>query len=154
MTPQETIAALVGRWEGTYRLWLEPGQLRTEGPTTCIGRPVLGGRLVALDYEWTDVDGPQSGTMLLGCTDQGTWEMALADTWHTGSSIMLCTGAGAGAGPGPSAEVLGTYGPPEQPWGWRTRLEVVSADEVVITAWNVTPTGEAAKATEATYRRR
>ena len=143
---RELLAALVGTWTGTYRLWLEPGTPRVEGPSHGTGRPVLDGRFVALDYDWVDADGPQAGTMLLGCTDEGTWEMAWVDTWHTGRSILFCQG-------GPAADVLGGYGPPEQRWGWRTRFDLVSPEELVITAWNVEPTGEETKATEATYRR-
>jgi hypothetical protein len=48
---------------------------------------------------------------------------------------------------------MGGYGPPEQRWGWRTRFDLVSPEELVITAWNISPTGEEDKATEATYRR-
>ncbi|MEA2842785.1 MAG: hypothetical protein QOJ69_456 [Actinomycetota bacterium] len=143
---RELLAALVGTWTGTYRLWLEPGTLRIEGPTRGTGRPVLDGRFVALDYDWVDVDGPQAGSMLLGRTDEGTWEMAWVDTWHTGTSIIFSQG-------GPAADVMAGYGPPEQRWGWRTRFDLASPEELVITAWNITPTGEEAKATEATYRR-
>jgi Protein of unknown function (DUF1579) len=69
--------------------------------------------------------------------------MAWVDSWHTGRSIMFCTG-------GPEAEVVGTYGPQ---WSWRTRFDLVSPNELVITAWNITPAGEEAKATEAAYHR-
>ena len=133
----ELLAALVGEWSGTYRLWLEPGELRTETPTRCTGRPVLDGRFAALDYDWIDADGPQLGSMLLGCSEDGEWQMAWVDSWHTGTSIMYCVG-------GPEADVVGTYGPQ---WGWRTRFDLASPNEMVITAWNITPAGDEAKAT-------
>lgn len=62
ISAREMITALVGEWNGTYRLWLEPGELRTEGPTRCTGQSVLEGRFVALDYGWTDGDDPQLGS--------------------------------------------------------------------------------------------
>ena len=147
MSPnRDLLDALVGEWAGTYRLWLQPEVLRTEGPSRCTAKPVLNGRFVALDYEWSDIDGPQLGSMLLGCSDEGVWEMVWVDSWHAGRSMMFCTGT-------TGIEVVGTYGPSEEQWSWRTRVEVSPPDRLLITAWNITPGGDEAKATEATYRR-
>jgi hypothetical protein len=144
-TSAQLLELLAANWSGTYRLWLEPEVLRVQGDSSCTGRRLFGGRFVALEYDWTDLDGPQSGSMLLGCADDGTWQMAWIDTWHNGNSITFSTGTAA-------IDVLCSYGPPDEPWGWRTTFDV-SPEELVITAWNVTPGGEAAKATEAAYRR-
>lgn len=100
---------------------------------------------MVLDYDWIDADVPQSGSMLVGHADDDVWQMAWTDTWHTGNSIMFCTGTTA-------IDVLCSYGPLDEQWHWRTTVDA-SQHELVITAWNVTPAGESAKATEATYTR-
>jgi Protein of unknown function (DUF1579) len=41
----------------------------------------------------------------------------------------------------------------EQHWGWRTEIEMPGDDEVKITAYNISPEGEEARATELLYRR-
>jgi hypothetical protein len=142
----DLLRAMPGTWSGTYRLWLEPGSPRSESPTTCDIRTLLDGRFLSLEYGWTDLDGHQNGVMLLGHVREGRWEMAWFDTWHTGGSFMTSVGE-------VPNNVRCTYGPDEKPWGWRTQFEAPSADELVITAWNVTPDGEEQLATEARYAR-
>jgi hypothetical protein len=144
-TPAQLFGLLAGEWSGTYRLWLEPGVIRTEGPSSLTARCQLEARFVVLDYDWTDGDEPESGSMLVGHADDDVWQVAWIDTWHCGNSIMFCTGTNA-------IDVAGTYGPPDEPWRWRTTIDV-SPHELVITAWNITPSGESAKATEAAYTR-
>jgi Protein of unknown function (DUF1579) len=158
---EDLLTAMVGEWEGTYRVWLEPGVLRSDSPSRATIVPMLHGRYVAQDYEWADQGALQQGTMLLGSDGDGVWHLAWVDTFHTGLSIMLCRGEA-----GDAAEVLGTYGGAGE-WGWRTTWTMFSGpapedagpagsdlDHLVVTAWNITPEGEEAKATEATYERR
>jgi hypothetical protein len=146
---EDLLTAMVGEWEGTYRVWLEPGVLRSESPSRATIAPMLHGRYVAQDYEWADQGALQQGTMLLGSDGDGVWHMAWVDTWHTASSIMPCRGEAGGA-----AEVVGTYEGAGEQWGWRTTWTMSDLDHLVVTAWNITPQGEDAKATEATYERR
>ena len=59
--------------------------------------------------------------------------------------------------PGDKFEVLGSYdaGGPEVPrWGWRTEIDVLDENNVVITAYNIPPEGDEMKATEMRYTRK
>jgi hypothetical protein len=148
MDGQEMLGAMAGEWTGTYRLWLDPGQLRTECETQLRAEAVVGGRAIQATYDWTDTGGDgaaQTGTFLLACPEGARWEMAWGDTWHMGHALLWSIG--------PDGKVTGTYGPADEPWGWRTEFEMPAADRLVIRAYNITPSGEEALATEADYRR-
>lgn len=145
VTPSELLGRLRGEWMGAYRLWLKPGAEQSESKSALLAEPSGCGRFVTLHYTWKADGRAQQGQMLLGPRRQMAW----ADEWHTGDGIMFCAGVSGAAG----FDVLGSYGPPERPWGWRTTIDVPEPDVVVVTMWNVTPEGDEAKAVEAAYTR-
>ncbi len=80
-------------------------------------------------------------------------ECAWVDSFHNGTAIMLSDGK-KGAG---NIAVTGTYAyvtpDTEQHWGWRTELEMPTQDEIKITAYNISPEGEEALATQTIFKR-
>jgi hypothetical protein len=65
--------------------------------------------------------------------------------------MMFCEGRETGRG----FAVLGSYDDPSggPSWGWRTEFTVVDDRHVVISAFNITPAGEEAKAVETVLER-
>jgi hypothetical protein len=159
---QESLAAggrhhalqrLAGEWEGTARVWFEPGKLGDEAPIRGSIRVVLGGRFVVHEYATTFMGTPNEGIAIIGWhIDAGRYEMAWVDAGHNGSAIMFSEGGHAAAG----IAVLGSYFATDgsAAWGWRTTIETPADDRLLITAWNVSPDGDEARATEIEYRRR
>jgi hypothetical protein len=73
---QDLLTALVGEWDGVYRLWLEPGVLGSESPARATIRPVLDGRYVVHDYVWAD----QALPSMARCCSAPT--ATTCGTWH------------------------------------------------------------------------
>jgi hypothetical protein len=85
--------------------------------------------------------------------DLKKFQSAWMDSFHNGTAIMFSEGQKDVQ----EFSVLGSYAyvtpEEEQHWGWRTEIEMISEDELRITAFNITPAGEEAKATETIYRK-
>jgi len=129
-----------GSWQGTTRLWLEPGTPPEETRTELHAQLILGGRWLRLEWVGTAFGKPHAGEMLLGFhRDAGEYELAWVDSSHTGSAIMLSTGPASGE---PVVDVVGSYRAGTQRWGWRTRLSCPSPDALAIDAFNISPEGE------------
>jgi hypothetical protein len=129
----------VGFWRGPTRLWLEPGAAPEETTTELQAELVLGGRWLRVAYRGVAFTKPHAGEMLLGYhKDAGEYELAWIDSSHTGSAIMLSTGA---ARDDAVIDVLGSYAGDGQRWGWRTRLQRLSSTELSLEAFNISPAG-------------
>lgn len=150
---EKQLAGLVGEWEGQTRTWFEPGQLAAEAPNRGTIRALRGGQFVIYEYE-SEIEGqPTHGLAIYGYNHfTKEWESAWVDSFHMNTNMMISTG--------PLAEqklsVLGSYavaggGPP---WGWRTEIELLDPDHLLITAYNLSPQGEEAKALETDHIRR
>lgn len=145
---------LEGEWEGTAKTWFEPGVIGDESPVTGKIRSVLGGRFIIHEYT-----GSMSGKILEGVTIygfdcmRGVYQTVWIDSFHMGTAIMHSESK-----PGTeSLNVMGYYDTNEEgteKWGWRSEIKIIDNDNFVLTAYNVTPAGEEAKATEVIYKRK
>ena len=151
-TPHHFLAQLAGNWRGISKLWLEPDKLADESPVVGTIQLLLDGRFALYLYQGAIEGEPQHGIFTFGYnTTLEQFEASWVDSFHNNTAIMFCTGDAREKG----FFVLGSYPDPTggPDWGWRTEIELFDADHLTIIAYNISPEGSEAKATEAKLTR-
>lgn len=144
---------LQGDWEGPTQTWFEPGAAPEHSHWRGSIRTRLSERFLEHTYTGTAMGKPHTGVALFAYdAERQLYQCTWMDTFHMGANLMHSEGPAVAGG----FSVQGTYGDGQggPRWGWRTEVVVEGPDAVRLTAFNITPTGEEAKAVETRYTRR
>jgi hypothetical protein len=148
------LSRLAGNWQGLVKTWFEPGNLADESVMQGSMRLILDGRFIMHEYQGSFGDKPLQGIAIYGydLTLQ-KYQFAWIDSFHNGTAIMFSQGKKGEQ----HFNTLGSYAyitpEVEQHWGWRTEINMQNDDELLITAYNISPEGEETKASETNYKR-
>jgi len=142
---------LTGNWQAAYRVWLSPTDPPLESHSSAILSPMVKGKMVCIEYNWTVNGEMEEGELFIGYEEKSKQVTVVwVDSWHNGDRFMICQGE---VRPDGALSVLGAYPAPTGPdWGWRTVVEP-GEDQFILRMYNIPPGGEELLAVDAVYTR-
>jgi hypothetical protein len=146
---KEKLQTLLGSWTGKMSTWFEPGDPISVEENTGTFKAGVNENFVVYEYASSMQGNAFKGMAIFGYNPaKQQFQSSWIDSFHMDGAIMFSEGEITENG----FSILGSYTYENVKHGWRTQLEIISADEIVLTAFNIS-FGEETKATETRYTR-
>jgi hypothetical protein len=133
----DRLLACAGEWVGRNRVQPFINDPADESSSRLTVTPILNGRFLRLDQEWSWKGEPQLGCMLIGyLPEEKRATIHWIDTWHNGRRSMSLIG---GFDAGGKLVAHGSFAVKgEADWGWRMEIHIDN-NELVIDMFCINP---------------